>query len=168
VLSSNSINENAADYRLISSRVAKILSYQFKEKNIFLRGIFPEIGFKQIGITYEAEERAAGNSKYTISRMISFAIAGILSTTIKPLHYIIYLGLITSLISLLFLSYVLFEYFLDRSIPSGWSTLAVLVLGFGGLNMLVLGIVGAYIGGIYEEVKLRPRYIVEEEINYEK
>lgn len=158
------INANAADFRLVSSRVAKILSSDFKERNMFLRGLFSWIGFQQIGIEYVAERRVAGQSKYSLSRTLQLAMAGILSFSTKPLQAGIFIGVGFAGLAFIFLTVAIVSYFIDRTIPSGWTTVVALLLLFSGVQLIVLGIMGAYIGGIYEEVKGRPRYIIEEEI----
>lgn len=158
------INANAADFRLVSSRVAKILSSDFQERNMFLRGLFSWIGFQQIGIEYVAERRVAGQSKYSLSRTLQLAMAGILSFSTKPLQAGIFIGVGFAGLAFIFLMVAIVSYFIDRTIPSGWTTVVALLLLFSGVQLIVLGIMGAYIGGIYEEVKGRPRYIVEEEI----
>ncbi len=165
-LSQVSINANAADFRLISCRVARILVTGFQERNMFLRGLFSWIGFQQTGVEYIAEKRFAGQSKYSFSEMLQLAMAGILSFSTKPLHTGIFVGIAFALIAFIFLIWAVASYFVDRSIPSGWTTLAVLFLLFNGVQLIVLGIMGAYIGGVYEEVKGRPRYIIEEEISH--
>lgn len=158
------INANAADFRLISNRVAKILSNDFQESNMFLRGLFSWIGFKQTGVEYVAEKRFAGQSKYSVSRMVQLAMAGILSFSTKPLQMGIFVGVGFALLAFVLIVFAIIKYFIDQTIPSGWTTLVVLLLLFSGLQLVVLGIMGAYIGGIYEDVKGRPRYIIEEEI----
>lgn len=163
-LSSVPIDANAADFRLISGRIAKILSLNFHERNMFLRGLFSWIGFKQTSIYYVAQKRIGGYSKYSLSKMLRLAIAGILSFSTKPLHLGIFVGIIFSLLSFLLMLTTLAEFFIDQTIPSGWTTIVVLLLLFSGIQLVMLGVVGAYIGAIYEEVQNRPRYIVEEEI----
>lgn len=165
-ISSVPINANAADFRLISGRVAKILSSDFRERNMFLRGIFTWIGFRQTGIEYIASKRAAGQSKYSLSKMLQLATTGIISFSTKPLQIGIFAGLFFSFLSFLMISWTFVEFFIDKTIPTGWTTLVVLLLMFSGIQLIVLGIVGAYIGGIYDEVKNRPRYIIDEEIKY--
>ena len=159
-------NPNAADFRLISSRVAKILSEGFAERNMFLRGLFSWIGFKQVGIEYVAEKRAAGVSKYSLSRMVQLAISGILSFSTKPLQIGIFVGVSFSVVACLLMVATLFTFLFDRSLPSGWTTIVMLLLLFNGIQLFVIGVLGVYLGGIYEEVKSRPRYILEEEISY--
>jgi len=159
------MNANAADFRLISGRVAKILSADFRERNMFLRGLFTWIGFRQTGIEYVARKRVGGYSKYSLSKMLQLATAGILSFSTKPLQLGIFVGVGFSGISFLLILWVIAKYFLVKSIPDGWTTLVVLLLLFSGIQLIVLGILGAYIGGIYDEVKGRPRYIIEEKIS---
>lgn len=159
------MNANAADFRLISGRVANILSTDFRERNMFLRGLFTWIGFRQTGVDYVARKRAGGYSKYSLSKMLQLATAAILSFSTKPLQLGIFVGVVFSLLSFTLMIWTVIEYFIDRSIPSGWTTLVVLLLMFSGIQLIVLGIIGAYIGGIYEEVKDRPRYIIDEEIS---
>lgn len=165
-LSDVEINPNAADFRLISRRVAKILAEGFAERNMFLRGLFSWIGFKQVGIEYVAEKRAAGVSKYSISRMVQLAISGILSFSTKPLQIGIFVGVSFSVVACLLMFLTLFTFLFDRSLPSGWTTIVMLLLLFNGIQLFVIGVLGVYLGGIYEEVKSRPRYILEEEISY--
>lgn len=167
-LSQVPINANAADFRLISSRVAKILVNGFKERNMFLRGLFSWIGFQQTGVEYVAERRFAGQSKYSFSRMLQLGISGILSFSTKPLQMGIFVGIGFAALAFIFMVINVINFFIVRTIPSGWTTLVVLLLLFSGIQLIVLGIMGAYIGGIYEEVKGRPRYIIEEEISHHK
>lgn len=160
------INANAADFRLISRRVALSLSTDFQERNMFLRGLFSWMGFKQTSVEYIAERRFAGESKYSLSRILSLAMAGILSFSTRPLHAGIFVGVGFATLAFLLIFWTVVSYFMDRSIPSGWTTVVTLLLLFSGVQLIVIGIMGAYIGGIYEEVKGRPRYIIEEEISH--
>lgn len=161
------INPNAADFRLISNRVARALAGGFRERNMFLRGIFSWMGFNQAGVEYTAEKRFAGHSKYSLMRMVKLAMAGILSFSTKPLQLSIFVGASFALLAFLLIVASVVKYFLVQSIPNGWTTLVVLLLLFSGIQLIVLGIMGAYVGGIYEEVKGRPHYIVEEVISHE-
>ncbi|MFZ4288302.1 glycosyltransferase family 2 protein [Variovorax sp. HJSM1_2] len=158
------INANAADFRLISRRVAKTLSADFEERNMFLRGLFSWIGFNQDCIEYQAERRFAGHSKYSFSRTLKLAAAGILSFSTRPLHVGIFVGVGFALLAFLYALFSVVFFFIDRSIPSGWTTLIAALLLFSGIQLIILGIMGAYIGGIYEEVKKRPHYIIDEVI----
>jgi len=166
MLSRVPINANAADFRLISRRVAQALSTDFSERNMFLRGLFSWIGFRQASVEFTAERRFAGESKYSLSQMLRLAMAGILSFSTRPLHFGIFIGVGFAALAFLYLIVSLVTYFINQNIPSGWTTLVALSLLFSGVQLIVLGIIGAYIGGIYEEVKGRPRYIIEEEISY--
>jgi polyisoprenyl-phosphate glycosyltransferase len=159
------INENAADFRLISRRVADVMRRGIRERNMFLRGLFSWMGFNQRAVHFDAARREAGRSKYTLSRMMGLATAAILSFSTKPLQVGIFLGLTVAAVSVVLMVFTLVEWFIDDSIPSGWTTLAMLLLMFSGVQLIVMGILGAYIGGIYEEVKARPHYIVDETIN---
>lgn len=165
-LSKVPINANAADFRLISARVARTLATGFQERNMFLRGLFSWIGFRQTHIEYVAEKRFAGHSKYSFSRMIQLAMAGILSFSTKPLQMGIFVGVGFAALAFMFMLAAVLNYFLAQEIPSGWTTLVSLFLLFNGVQLIVMGTMGAYIGAIYEEVKGRPRYIIEEEISY--
>jgi polyisoprenyl-phosphate glycosyltransferase len=158
------INANAADFRLISARIARTLATGFQERNMFLRGLFSWIGFRQTSIEYVAEKRFAGQSKYSFSRMVQLAMAGILSFSTKPLQMGIFVGVGFAALAFLFMLAAVVNYFIAQEIPSGWTTLVSLFLLFNGVTLIVLGTMGAYIGAIYEEVKGRPRYIIEEEI----
>jgi len=164
-LSNVKISENTADFRLVSRRVAKILRTQIRERNMFLRGLFSWIGFNQTSIEYAAAKRAAGKSKYSFSRMINLGIAGILSFSTKPLKLSIFIGMGLAAMSFVLGAITVVEYFIDKTIPSGWTTIVTLLLLFSGVQMIFIGLLGAYIGGIYEEVKARPHYIVDEGIN---
>jgi dolichol-phosphate mannosyltransferase len=168
LISETPINANAADFRLISGRIARILVSQFPERNLFLRGLFSGLGFRQTGIEYIAEKRHAGESKYSLSKMLHLAIAGILSSSTKPLQLGIFIGLSFSILSFLFMVYAIVKYFVVQSLPSGFTTLVVIMLLMNGIQLIVLGTIGSYIGGIFMEVKRRPRYIVEEEITTEQ
>jgi polyisoprenyl-phosphate glycosyltransferase len=160
------INANAADFRLISSRVAKTLTSDFQERNIFLRGLLSWMGYQQFGIEYVAEKRFAGKSKYSFSRMLQLATAGIVSFSTKPLQLGIFVGIGFAALSFILILVAVIRYFIVQSLPSGWTTMVVLLLLFSGIQLIILGVMGAYIGGIYEEVKGRPRYIIEEEISH--
>lgn len=165
-LSQVTINANAADFRLISGRVATVLATGFQERNLFLRGLFTWMGFKQTKVEYVAEKRFAGQSKYSFSRMLQLAMAGVLSFSTRPLQVGIFVGVGFAALAFIFTLASVINFFIDRTIPSGWTTLIVLLLLFSGVQLIVMGIMGAYIGGIYEEVKGRPRYIIEEVISH--
>ena len=151
---------NHADYRLMSKRALEGLA-EFNEVNLFLRGIVPLIGYSSDTVLYERGERFAGESKYPLSKMISFAIEGITSLSTRPLRLITLLGFLIFFISLIMLIYSLVRFFIGATIP-GWTTMMLSIWAIGGLILLSLGIVGEYIGKIYMETKGRPRFIIEE------
>lgn len=157
---------NHADYRLMSKRALEGLS-QFGEVNLFLRGIVPMIGYSCDVVYYERGERFAGESKYPLGKMLSFAIEGITSLSTKPIRLITGLGFVVFLVSIGMLIYSLIRHFMGATIV-GWTTLMVSVWAIGGLILLSLGVVGEYIGKIYLEAKGRPRFIIEEVLNTEK
>ncbi len=153
---------NHADYRLMSQRALEALA-EFKEVNLFLRGIVPMIGFKSEVVYYERAERFAGESKYPFRKMMSFAIEGITSLSTKPIKMITELGFFIFLVSIAVFIYSLVRYFTGHTIP-GWTTTVLSVWAIGGLIMISLGVIGEYIGKIYLETKERPRFIIEEYI----
>ncbi|MBO5056305.1 MAG: glycosyltransferase family 2 protein [Lachnospiraceae bacterium] len=156
---------NHADYRLMSKRALEGLA-EFQEVNLFLRGIVPMIGYSWDVVYYERGERFAGESKYPLGKMISFAIEGITSLSTKPIRLITGLGFFIFLVSIGILIYSLVRHFMGATIV-GWTTLMVSVWAIGGLILLSLGVVGEYIGKIYLETKARPRYIIEQFLNEE-
>ena len=164
-LSQTKINENAADFRLISRRVGNLIRSEIRERNMFLRGLFSWIGFNQVGIEFVSNTRAAGQSKYSLSRLLNFGVAGVLSFSTKPLKLSILFGFGLALLGFLYGVLMVYEYFVNETIPSGWTTIIILLLFFSGTQLIFIGVLGAYIGGIYEEVKRRPHYIVDEKIN---
>lgn len=152
---------NHADYRLLSKRAINSLS-DYKEVNLFLRGLIPLIGYKSTIVQYDRNERFAGESKYPLSKMIAFAIDGITSCSIKPIRIISSMGLLFSLLSLVYLIYVIVSTLLNHQSVEGWATIIVLISLFGSLQIFCIGIIGEYIGKIYNEVKHRPRYIIQD------
>ena len=153
---------NHADYRLASKKVLDELE-KYEEVNLFLRGLFPLIGYKSSIVYYERAERFAGKSKYPLKKMISFAWEGVTSFTIKPLKIIMNTGLIISLLSFIFLIKVIIDKYTGNNI-TGWTTIIVLICLFSGIQIFCIGIIGEYIGKIYIESKKRPRYCIEEEL----
>lgn len=150
---------NHADYRLMSKRAVEGLA-QFREVNLFLRGIVPLIGYKSEVVTYERHERFAGESKYPLKKMLAFATDGITSFSIKPIRFITTCGILIFGISILMLIYFLAVHFMGRTV-AGWTSMIVSIWAIGGLQLLAIGIVGEYIGKIYLETKDRPKYIIE-------
>ncbi len=151
---------NHADFRLMSRRALRAFA-EFRETNLFLRGMVPMIGYKSAIVTYERSERLAGESKYPLKKMLALAWEGITSLSTKPIKLITRLGLIIFLVSLVMLIYTLVRFFTGAT-ETGWASLAVSIWAIGGLQMMAIGIIGEYIGKIYLETKHRPRFIVEE------
>ena len=149
-----------ADYRLMSKKALDALS-EFSEVNLFLRGIVPLIGFKSAIVYYERGKRAAGDSKYPLKKMLSFAFEGITSLSIKPIELILRLGVIISVFGFGFLVYTLVQHLLNNT-TAGWTSLIGSIWILGGLQIFSIGVIGKYIGKIYMETKRRPRYIIEE------
>ncbi len=153
---------NHADYRLMSKRALEGLS-EFKEVNLFLRGIVPLIGYKYSVVEYERHERFAGESKYPLKKMLAFAIDGITSFSIKPIRLISTLGFFIFFLSLIALMYSLVVKFLGKT-EIGWTSLTISIWMLGGIQLLSLGVIGEYIGKIYNETKARPRYIIQDKL----
>lgn len=151
---------NHADYRLMSRAALEALS-QYGETNLFLRGIIPELGFQSSIVEYARKERLAGESKYTLKKMLRLAWDGITSFSVRPLRMLSVMGALAVLVSVVMGLYTLISHFSGNTV-SGWSSLMISIWFLGGLNLVALGIVGEYIGKIYGEVKKRPRYIVEQ------
>lgn len=150
---------NHADYRLMSKRALEGLA-QFKEVNLFLRGIVPLIGYKSDVVYYNRSERFAGESKYPLKKMIAFAIEGITSLSIKPIRMITSMGLIVFIVSIIMLIYSLVQQFTGHVVP-GWASIMVSLWAIGGATIFAIGVIGEYIGKIYLETKARPKYIIE-------
>ena len=151
---------NHADYRLMSRRALHALA-EYRESNLFLRGIIPELGFPSAVVTYARKERQAGESKYTLTKMMKLAFDGITSFSVRPIRLLSALGVATLLVAVVMAIYTLVRHFTGNTV-SGWASLMISIWFLGGLNLLALGVVGEYIGKIYGEVKARPRYIVEQ------
>lgn len=151
---------NHADYRLVSSKVLKELA-DFKEVNIFLRGMIPLVGFNSTSVYYERQERLAGKSHYTLKKMLALALDGITSLSIKPIRIITGIGLFIAVLSFVGVLWSIIMYMAGRTV-SGWSSMICIVCFIGGVQLISLGILGEYIGKIYLETKARPRYIISE------
>ncbi|MCM1228366.1 MAG: glycosyltransferase family 2 protein [Clostridium sp.] len=157
------VTYNHADYRLMSRRALDALE-QFKEVNLFLRGIVPMIGFKSDIVYYERNERFAGESKYPLKKMLSFAMEGITSLSVKPIRMITALGVGIFTVSIIMLIYFLVRYFMGETVE-GWTSIVVSVWAIGGLQLLAIGVIGEYIGKIYLETKERPKFIIDKYLN---
>lgn len=150
---------NHADYRLMSRRAVEGLA-GFKEVNLFLRGVVPQIGYPWTTVEYERAKRFAGESKYPLKKMIAFALDGITSFSVKPLRLILFLGGLIFIISIIALIWALVSRMLGNAV-SGWTSLMCSIWMIGGIQLLSLGVIGEYIGKIYGETKARPRFIIE-------
>lgn len=151
---------NHADYRLVSSKVLKEFE-KFDEVNLFLRGMFPLVGFKSSAVYYKRNERITGESKYPLSKMLNLAFDGITSLSVKPIRLVTTLGFFVSLLSFLIIIWIFISYFTENTV-SGWASNATLLSFFCGIQLVSIGIIGEYIGKIYLEVKHRPKYIISE------
>ncbi|MBQ2699774.1 MAG: glycosyltransferase family 2 protein [Clostridia bacterium] len=157
---------NHADYRLMSRRAVEGLA-QFKEVNLFLRGIVPQIGYKWTTVEYARAERFAGESKYPFKKMLAFAFDGITSFSVKPVRLILLLGAVIFGISIIALLWSLITLLFGKTV-SGWTSLMWSIWLLGGIQLLSLGIIGEYIGKVYNETKQRPRFIIERVLNKEE
>lgn len=151
---------NHADYRLVSSKVLQEFA-NFKEVNIFLRGMIPLVGFKSTCVYYERHVRIAGESHYPLSKMLALAVDGITSLSIKPIRMITGLGIGIALLSFIGVIWSVVTYFLGNTV-AGWASMTSLICFIGGIQLICLGVLGEYIGKIYLETKARPRYIISE------
>lgn len=156
---------NHADFRLMSKRALDAFA-EYKEVNLFLRGMVPMIGFKSDTVEYERLERTAGESKYPLTKMLALAWQGITSLSVKPIRMIMWLGIIIFILALLFGLYTLITFFCGFTVW-GWASTFVSIWALGGLQLFAIGIIGEYLGKIYLETKQRPRFFVEEFINKE-
>ncbi|MBJ9242404.1 glycosyltransferase family 2 protein [Citrobacter koseri] len=152
--------ENHADFRLLSRRALNSL-LQYKEQNLYIRGLIPLIGYPSDKVYYSRHERAAGESKYPLRKMLALALEGITSFSVTPLRIVTALGFIISILSSIGVIYTLAQYFLGHTV-SGWASMILAVLFIGGVQMLCLGVIGEYIGKIYIESKKRPKFFISE------
>ncbi|MDY6413222.1 MAG: glycosyltransferase family 2 protein [Bacteroidales bacterium] len=154
----NTIN-NHADYRLMSRRAVMAL-LDYKERNLFIRGIVTKLGYKTDCVYYDRTARTAGESKYPFKKMMNFAIDGITSFSVKPVRMVFMVGVLFLIIAMIMLIYVLTAYFMGRAV-SGWPSLILSIWLVGAFILIGLGIIGEYVGKIYTEVKNRPRYNID-------
>ncbi len=153
--------EQSADYRLLSSRAVKALS-SYKESNLFIRGLVPEMGFQSDTVFFHVKEREAGSSKYTLKKMVTLALDGITSFSIRPIRWVVFLGIIVFVISVVMMILTLIDHIRGVTVP-GWSTLTISIWFLGSVQLLSLGIIGEYVGRTYMEAKSRPRYFISDE-----
>ncbi|HEX7669432.1 MAG TPA: glycosyltransferase family 2 protein [Polyangiaceae bacterium] len=167
-LSQVPIQESAADFRLISRKVAAVFRTQIRERNQFLRGLFAWTGFSTAAVRFQVRPRGAGQSKYSLTRMVRFALSGITSFSKKPLEWAVLVGFLFALAGLAMAVITVGQYLFFSKLPAGWATLVILMSVFSGIQLIFLGIIGEYIGAIFDEVKARPIYIVDEKTNIDE
>ena len=159
------ITPAGADFRLISRKVVEVLRNDIRERSMFLRGMIGWLGFKSALLEFDVQKRAGGSSKYSMRRLLQFATTGIISFSNKPLKIAMYFGFFFSSTAFLLTVWILVSWLLHDRLPSGWTTLATMLSLFSGVQLLFLGVIGEYLGFIFEEVKGRPRYIVDKKWN---
>ncbi len=157
-LSDTKIEKGTADFRLIDRKVANVL-VQLNENGLFMRGLIKWLGFKQYAIHYQAEARFSGKSKYTLKKMMRFAVEGITAFSVRPLYIATGIGAFFSVLSLLYIPYILISYYMGH-VVAGWSSVLASVVFFGGVQLMVLGIIGMYLGKLFMQAKQRPNYII--------
>jgi len=157
-LSDTKLEKGTADFRLIDRKVANVL-VQLNENGLFMRGLIKWLGFKQYAIHYQADARFSGKSKYTIKKMVRFAVEGITAFSVKPLNIAIGIGAFFSFMSLLYIPYIAWTLIYGHEAP-GWASVLASVVFFGGMNLMVLGIIGLYLGKMFMQTKQRPNYII--------
>jgi len=154
------IERGVSDFRLIDRRVVDVLS-RFKENDLFIRGLIRWIGFRQVSIDYLPDKRHSGLSKYSNIKMVRFAFSAITSLSIRPLYLAVYMGFFLSLLSFLYLPYVIISYYYSGHYAYGWGSVILTIVFFAGIQLCVLGIIGIYIGKMFMQVKDRPLYLVK-------
>jgi glycosyltransferase involved in cell wall biosynthesis len=159
-LSDIELEQGTADFRLMDKKVVEVFR-AFKEVDLFMRGLVKWMGFKQVGIEYDPAQRTHGKSKYTLKKMVRFALQGITSFSTRPLYIATYLGFIFSILSLLYVPYIIYSYYFGHTI-SGWASMIATMAFFGGLQLMILGIIGMYLGKLFMQSKQRPHYIIKE------
>jgi dolichol-phosphate mannosyltransferase len=159
-LSDITLEQGSADFRLISGKAITQLK-SFNEFELFYRGLIKWMGFKQISIEYHPEDRLNGTTKYTLKKMISFGLNGFTSFSTKPLYFAAYLGMIFSVLSVMYIPYIIYAFYTGTEVR-GWASVIVTVVFFGGLNLMILGIIGIYLSKLFSQSKSRPHYIIKE------
>jgi dolichol-phosphate mannosyltransferase len=155
------IEEGTADFRLMDKKVSTVF-FAFSENELFIRGLVNWVGFNQFAIDYKPAVRFSGNSKYTVKKMMQFALKGITSFSIRPLYLSIFLGISLFLLSLLFYTLYVFYSIYYGHVISGWASVIFTIVLFGGLNLIVLGIIGVYVGKLFMQSKQRPNYLIRD------
>jgi len=167
IMTTVNIPVDAGDFRLIDRKVCDALK-QLPERNRYVRGLVSWVGFKQVAVEYNREERFAGETKYPLKKMIKFASDGITAFSYKPLKFATYLGVGMSMLSFISILIVIYQKIFTGSTIAGWASLVAILLFFNGIILTMLGIIGEYIGRIYDEAKGRPQYIISEKIGFDK
>jgi dolichol-phosphate mannosyltransferase len=162
-LSDTPIEANVADFRLFNRKVADAL-LQFEERELFLRGLFSWIGFRSTTIPYDAPARTYGRTKYSLSRMARLGLKGTLSFSFKPIRVALFLGGLVSLLAFAFALFAVISYFRGETVP-GWSSTIIAIMMLGGIQLIMIGLIGEYIASLYSEVKKRPLFLIDEKIN---
>ena len=158
-LSDIKLEQGSADFRLISgSAITQLKS--FNEFDLFYRGLIKWMGYKQISIEYKAEERYAGVTKYTYNKMISFGLKGFTSFSSKPLYFAAYLGFFFASMSIMYIPYIVYTFYVGTDVP-GWASVIATIAFFGGVNLMILGIIGVYLSKLFAQSKNRPHYIIK-------
>jgi glycosyltransferase involved in cell wall biosynthesis len=157
-LSDTKLEKGTADFRLIDRKVANVL-VNLDENGLFIRGLIKWLGFKQYAINYQAEARFSGRSKYTLKRMVRFAVEGITAFSVRPLNIAIGIGAFFSVMSLCYIPYIAWTFLYGHEVP-GWASVLASVVFFGGVQLMVLGIIGLYLGKMFMQSKNRPNYII--------
>ncbi len=160
-LSQVHLEEGIADFRLLDRRVVLALR-DFKESNLFIRGIIPQLGFRQESIDYIPNPRFAGETKYSFSRMLRFALTGITSLSARPLYFSIYLGIFFAFLAFLYGIYALYIFAFSHEAVPGWTSIIASIMLIGGLQLIMIGIIGVYLGKVFAQSKQRPNYIIGE------
>ncbi len=150
----------------MSRRVVEVFQKQIRERNQFLRGLFGWVGFPSLAVRFKVGRRPAGRTKYSVRRMVRFGVDGVVSFSKTPLQAAVYFGFAFGALGFLYALVTLAQFLLYRSFPSGWTTIIILISIFSGTQLVFLGILGEYLGAIFDEVKARPHYIVEERVNF--
>jgi dolichol-phosphate mannosyltransferase len=159
-LSDITLEQGSADFRLISGKAIDQLK-SFNEFDLFYRGLIKWMGFKQISIQYHPEDRLSGRTKYTFKKMVSFGLNGFTSFSTKPLYFAAYLGMAFSLLSVCYIPYIIYAFYTQTEVR-GWASVLITVVFFGGLNLMILGIIGVYLSKLFAQSKNRPHYIIKE------
>jgi dolichol-phosphate mannosyltransferase len=159
-LSDITLEQGSADFRLISGKAIEQLK-SFNEFDLFYRGLIKWMGFKQISLEYQPEQRINGQTKYTLKKMVSFGLKGFTSFSTKPLYFAAYLGLIFSSLSTLSIPYIIHAFYTGTQVP-GWASVIAAVVFLGGLNLMILGIIGIYLSKLFNQSKNRPHYMIKE------